>query len=337
MIYEWLKNIVFVWPENFILLGLIPFLIARYIRNERNHKAALLTSAVNVNTPSTFKTNFRHLPFVLRILALICLIMALARPQHQTDQTHAEGEGIDIVLCMDVSASMLTNDIKPSRFQVAKEVAAEFVKSRPVDRIGLVIFGGESFTKCPITSDKNTLLTQLQSLKIKDGGYLADGTLIGEGLAMAVNRVSKGSSKSRVVILLTDGKEEAPVTRIIDPYTATEIAKAENVKVYCIGLGSTEFMIEQMVKDNAGNTVRNDIDETLLTRIAAETGGKYFRATDKSSLQAIYSEIDQLEKSKVEIIRYKEIEEMFIPFVLLALGLLFIELLLRFTIFKTFP
>lgn len=337
MIYDWLKNITFIWPENFILLGIIPFLILRYIKNGSRDHASFLSSAVADNLPDTFKTRFRYLPFVCRILALICLITALARPQHQTQKSRTEGEGIDIVLCMDVSGSMGTTDVPPSRFQVAKEVAIEFVKNRPVDRIGLVIFAGESFTKCPITPDKNTVLSQLQTLKIMDGGYLEIGTLIGEGLAMSVNRISKGSSKSRVVILLTDGKEDAPPTRIVDPETAMEIAKANNVKVYCVGLGSVTSTAEQLVKDVAGNTVRNYIDEGLLTRIAAGTGGKYYRATDKASLQAIYAQIDQLEKSKVETIRYKEVQEMFVPLVLAALAFIMIEVLLKYTVFKKFP
>lgn len=296
-----------------------------------------MTSVLYRQVPQTFKARLRHLPFICRMLALTCLVMALARPQHQTDKSRSEGEGIDIVLCMDVSASMNTSDIKPSRFDVAKEVAVDFVKNRPVDRIGLVVFGGESFTKCPITSDKNTLLSQLQNLKIKDGGYLSDGTLIGEGLATSVDRVSKGAAKSRVVILLTDGKEQAPLTRIIDPETAMEIAKANNVKVYCIGLGSATFTSEQMVTDPDGNTVRNDIDEALLTKIAGNTGGRYYRATDKASLQAIYSQIDQLEKTKVDVIKYKEINEMFIPLVLAALGWLLLEVILRYTLFRKFP
>ena len=206
-----------------------------------------------------------------------------------------------------------------------------------MDRIGLVIFGGESFTKCPITPDKNTLLSQLQNLRVKDGGYLSDGTLIGEGLATSVDRVSRGTGKSRVVILLTDGKEQAPISRIIDPPTAIEIAKANNVKVYCIGLGSATFTSEQMVLDPDGNTVRNDIDEELLNRIAAQTGGRYYRATDKVSLQAIYSQIDQLEKTKVEVIRYKEVKEMFIPLVLAAMAWLVLEIFFRYTVFRKFP
>ncbi|MCH5596931.1 vWA domain-containing protein [Niabella ginsengisoli] len=296
-----------------------------------------MASSINIDTPATFKTKFRHLPFILRMLAVTCLIMALARPQHQTQKSRSEGEGIDIVLCLDVSGSMGTEDVKPYRFVVAKEVAIEFVKNRPVDRIGLVIFAGESFTKCPITPDKNAVLNQLQSLKIMDGGYLETGTLIGEGLAMSVNRISKGTNKSRVIILLTDGKEDAPPTRIIDPEMAMEIAKANNVKVYCIGLGSATSTAEQMVKDVAGNVVRNYIDEALLTRIANSTGGRYYRATDKASLQAIYSQIDRLEKSKVEIIKYKEVQEMFIPLVLAALFWLLLEVVLKFTIFKKFP
>ncbi|WP_346236575.1 vWA domain-containing protein [Niabella insulamsoli] len=337
MIYDWLQNITFVWPENFILLGILPFLIWSYINNERRASGSMMASAVPAKIPETFKNRLRHLPFILRMLALLCLIMALARPQHQTDKSRSEGEGIDIVLCMDVSGSMGTEDVVPNRFSVAKDVAIEFVKNRPVDRIGLVIFAGESFTKSPITSDRNAVLNQLGSLKIMDGGYLETGTLIGEGLAMSVNRISKGTGKSRVVILLTDGKEDAPPTRIIDPEMAMEIAKANNVKVYCIGLGSATRTAEQIVTDIAGNSVRNYIDETLLKRIASNTGGRYYRAIDRPSLQAIYSQIDRLEKSKVEIIKYKEVKEMFIPLVLAALCWLFLEVVLRFTIFKKFP
>lgn len=337
MIYDWLKNIVFVWPENFLLLGLLPFLIWRYIKYGPKDRGSLLVSTINLKTPPTLKTKMRHLPFIFRIFALACLITALARPQHQTKKSRTEGNGIDIVLCLDVSGSMGTEDVKPYRFQVAKEVAMEFVKNRPVDRIGLVIFAGESFTKCPITPDKNAVLEQLQNLKIMDGGYLQVGTLIGEGLATSVNRIIKGTSKSRVIILLTDGKEMAPPTRIIDPLTAMNIAKANNVKVYCIGLGSATFTQEQMVKDELGNTVRNEIDEGLLQKIAATTGGNYYRAVDKASLQSIYSQIDQLEKSKVEIIKYKEVQEMFLPLVLAALALLFVEVLFKYTLFKKFP
>ena len=336
MIYEWLQNIKFIWPENFIFLAIVPFLVWHYLRTRRSRQGSILISSTKYNTPATFKTRCRHLPFILRMMAITCLVMALARPQHQTDMSRSEGEGIDIMLCMDVSGSMGTSDIKPTRFHVARDVAIDFVKNRPVDRIGLVIFSGESFTKCPLTPDKNTLLTQLQDLKIMDGGYLERGTLIGEGLATSINRIIKGNSKSKIVILLTDGKEDAPPTRVIDPLTAIDIAKANNVKVYCIGMGSLIQTDEQLVEGN-GRVVRNYIDEDLLKKIAAETGGKYFRATDRETLQSIYSQIDRMEKSKVEIIKYKEVEEMFVPLVLAALGLLLLEIVLRTTVFKKFP
>ncbi|WP_300604715.1 VWA domain-containing protein [Niabella sp.] len=332
MIYDWFQNIKFIWPENFIFLALIPFLIAQYIKNGKRGKGAILTSGLQAKIPGTFRTRFRHLPFILRLIGIACLVTALARPQHQQDLTRSEGEGIDIMLAMDVSGSMLTQDIKPRRFTVAKEVAIEFVKSRPTDRIGLVIFSGEAFTKVPLTPDKATLLDQLMRLKVMDDGYLEPGTLIGEGLATAVNRISKGSSKTKVVILLTDGKEDAPPTRIIDPDMALEIAKANKVRVYCIGLGVSEFTEEQMASG-----VRNFLDEDLLKKIAGQTGGQYYHAVDKTSLQAIYNQIDKLEKTKVEIIRYKQTEEMFLPLALAALAFLLIEVLLRYTWFKRFP
>lgn len=297
----------------------------------------MLSSGVRTNIPQTFKVKFRHLPFILRLISILCLVMALARPQHQTAMTRSEGEGIDIMLCLDVSGSMATPDVKPYRFRVAKEVAIEFVKNRPLDRMGLVIFAGESFTKVPLTYDKNAVLNQLNNLKIMDGGHLEPGTLIGEGLATSVNRIIKGKSKSKVIILLTDGKEDSPPTRIIDPLMAMEIAKANNVKVYSIGLGSNLNTTDQLVKGAGGIVVRNYIDEELLTRIAKETGGRYYRATDKASLEAIYSQIDGLEKSKVEIVKYHEIKEMFLPLVLAALGWLLLEVIVRYTLFRRYP
>jgi Ca-activated chloride channel family protein len=334
--YEWIKNITFIHPENFIFLAMIPLLIGYSIINENKKYGAILSSGIT-KMPRSFKIRFRYLPFVLRIFSVICLVIALARPQHQTALTRSEGEGIDIILCMDVSGSMATEDIKPYRFRVAKDVAIEFVKKRPVDRIGLVIFSGESFTKVPLTFDRNTLLNQLNALKIMDGGYLEPGTLIGEGLAASVNRIIKGKSKSKVIILLTDGKEDAPPTRMIDPEKATEIAKVNQVRVYCIGLGSNINTSNQFVRGEKGNVIQNYIDEKLLQNIAQETGGKYYRATDKAALQAIYSQIDHLEKSKVTIINYTNSEELFLPFVLAALVFLSLEVILKCTVFRKFP
>jgi Ca-activated chloride channel family protein len=266
-----------------------------------------------------------------------CLIVALARPQKRNDEQRSEGEGIDIVLCMDVSGSMGSRDILPSRMDVAKEMAEEFVRSRPIDRIGLVIFSGESFTQCPITTDRNTLISQIRTLESRR--YLKDGTVIGEGLATAVDRLTKSASKTKVIILITDGKEDAPDTRLIDPLTALEIAKAQQVKVYTIGMGAMPSSIVEVTgnKQKKKNPAIDFIDEELLGRIAGETGGKYFRARDKEGLKNIYSQIDKLEKSKIDITSFKRFEEKFLPFILAALGFLLLEVILRLTVFRKFP
>ncbi len=336
MLYDWIKNIDFAYPENFMLFGLVPILVWWYVRRYEKNQPAMKVSAAGAFKVKTAKNYFRHLPFILRMLAVVALIVAVARPQRRNDQTLTQGEGIDIVLCMDVSGSMGSRDILPSRMDVAKDVAIDFVLSRPVDRIGLVIFSGESFSQVPLTTDRNTLVSQIQSLESRR--YLKDGTVIGEGLATAVDRLSKSTAKSKVIILLTDGKEDAPDTRLIDPLTALEIAKAKGVKVYSIGMGARPSTIVEISESRGPrNPAMDFIDEALLQRIADETGGKYFRARDKEGLQHIYRQIDQMEKSKVEVTSYKRHLELFLPFVLAALGLLFLEVVLRFTIFKRFP
>jgi Ca-activated chloride channel homolog len=337
MLYDWIKNIDFAYPENFILLGLIPFLIWWYVKKYNSKQTAIKVSTTHTFTVSSAKNYFRHLPFIFRLLAVAALIVAVARPQKRNDQRQTQGEGIDIVLCMDVSGSMGSRDILPSRMDVAKEVAVDFVLSRPIDRIGLVIFSGESFSQVPITTDRNTLVTQIQSLESRR--YLKDGTVIGEGLATAVDRLSKSNAKSKVIILLTDGKEDAPDTRLIDPLTALEIAKTKGVKVYSIGMGAVPSNIVEIAGAKPGqkNPAMDFLDEGLLQRIANETGGRYFRARDKEGLQNIYKQIDQLEKSKVEITSYKRHEELFLPLMLAALAFLFLEILLRYTVLRRFP
>ena len=287
-------------------------------------------------TVYSFKNVLRHLPFALRLLALCCIILALARPQKHNDEQLRKGQGIDIVLSIDVSGSMLSQDFVPNRLEVAKQVAEDFIRGRPIDRIGLVIFSGESYTLCPITTDKGTLLTEVNGLR---SGMLQDGTLIGEGLATAVDRLSKSDAKSKVVILLTDGKEEAPETRLIDPLTALEIAKAQRVKVYTIGMSAQNAQsVPEVVGGKKGRSATdNFLDEQLLRRIAGETGGEYFRARDRLSLQNIYRQIDQMEKSKIEVQSLRHYQEEFIPLLLIALGLLFLELVIRFTFLKKFP
>lgn len=335
MFYDWIKNIDFAYPQVFGLFALIPVMIWWYARKYQDRQGSVKVSSIHAFNTSSWKNSFRYFPFILRLLAISCIILALARPQKRNDEEITRGEGIDIILSIDVSGSMLSKDFLPNRLEVAKEVAAEFVRSRPVDRIGLVIFSGESFTQCPITTDKNALLTQIEGLR---SGLLQDGTLIGEGLATAVNRLSKSISKSKVVILLTDGKEEPPENRLIDPLTALEIAKAQKVKVYTIGMALEGYIpVEEKTRKGTKKTMKVYLDEDILKRISSETGGQYFRAMDKTGLKEIYNQIDKLEKSKIEISSLKRSEEKFFLFVMAALGLLFLEILLRFTIFRKFP
>ena len=336
MFYDWIKHIHFAYPENFLLFGLIPFLIIWYTRKYNRQQGTIHVSASKAFAVSSARVYFRHIPFILRLVALSALVMALAKPQKRNDQQRTEGEGIDIVLCMDVSGSMGSRDILPSRMEVAKEMAEDFVRNRPIDRIGLVVFSGESFTQCPVTTDKNMLIAQIQTLESRR--YLKDGTVIGEGLATAVDRLSKSDAKSKVIILITDGKEDPPETRLIDPLTALEVARSRGVKVYTIGMGATASPIVEITGHKTEkNPAADFIDEQLLRKIAEETGGRYFRARDKEGLKNIYNQIDTMEKSKVEVIAYKKVEELFVPFVLVALGLLFAEVLLRFTLFRRFP
>ena len=338
MFYDWIKHMDFAYPMAFGLFVFVPLMIWWYLKRYNRRQATIKVSSASAFTVSSFKNLLIHFPFVFRVLAVAALIIALARPQKRNDQEHLQGEGIDIVLCMDVSGSMGSRDILPSRMEVAKEVAENFVMARPVDRIGLVVFSGESFTQCPITTDRNTLIRQIQSLESRR--FLKDGTVIGEGLATAVDRLSKSESKSKVIILITDGKEDPPDTRLIDPLTALEIAKAHAVKVYTIGMGaiaSTVVEITDNQQTQRKNPALDFIDEQLLRKIAEETGGRYFRAKDKEGLQNIYAQIDQLEKSKIDVVSYKRYQELFIPFVLVALGLLLLDVLLRTTLLRKFP
>ncbi len=327
----------FAYPVAFGLFALLPILIWWYVKKYSRNQPTIKVSTTHAFTVSSWKNRFRHLPFIFRLLALSCLILALARPQKKNNEQRTEGEGIDIMLCMDVSGSMGSTDIPPSRMDVAKEVAEEFVRSRPVDRIGLVIFSGESFSQCPLTNDRNTLITQIQKLESRT--FLKDGTVIGEGLATAVDRLSKSPSKSKVIILITDGKEDAPDTRLIDPLTALDIAKSKGVKVYTIGMGAMPTTIVEVTgnRNKPKNPNIDFIDEALLRKIAVETGGQYFRARDKQGLKDTYSQIDTLEKSKIDITSFNRSEERFLPFVLAALAFLFLEMIFKFTFFRKFP
>lgn len=331
MLYEWLTNIEFAnnWVLPFLLI--LPVLAWMHFRSSGS-KPAMTVSTLSWFRVKTAKNVTMHFPFWLRLLALACLILALARPQTKNVTSKFKGEGIDIVLCMDVSGSMLSQDFRPNRLAVARQMAGDFVKGRPVDQIGLVIFAGESFTQYPLSSDHAGLMEQIRGIS---PGMLQDGTLIGEGLATSVERLSSSKGRSKVVILLTDGNEQPPETRIIDPVTALEIAKSKSVKVYTIGMGARAGTYpEQGVARSQSSAF---LDETLLKRIADQTGGAYFRATDAQGLQLIYDQIDKLEKSDVEVVTRERFDEHFIYFIIGTLFFLLIEQILKYTLLRTFP
>ena len=333
LLYNLFQQIEFkyIWVLPF-LLGL-PVIAWFYFRTTGWRKSAMRVSTTHAFSVRTARNAWVHFPFWLRLLAVGCIVLALARPQIRNVSSRSKGQGIDIVLCLDVSGSMLSQDVIPNRLEVAKQTAIDFVKQRPVDQIGLVIFSGESFTQFPVSTDHAGLMEQIAGLK---SGMLIDGTVIGEGLATSVERIKMSKARSKVIVLLTDGNEQPPNTRLIDPVTALEIAKAKGVKVYTIGLGASgaRTVEEQGVPRNQGAAY---LDETLLKRIAAGTNGLYFRATDRESLAEIYRQIDRLEKSEVQVVTRTRFQELFPYFLLAALFFLFIDILLRYTTLKTFP
>jgi Ca-activated chloride channel homolog len=334
VIFDYFNNISFGHPLFLALFALFPLLIYwKFAKSKKQVAAIKISSTRGLSGISSWKNMFQQVPFVLRLLALSCIIIALARPQIRFDESQTEGEGVDIILCIDVSGSMTAQDFTPNRMEAAKKVAADFVDNRPSDRIGVVIFAGESFTQCPLTTDHYILKSQIAQIR---NGLLEDGTAIGSGLATSVDRLRNSKSKSKVIILLTDGVNNGG---LIDPNTAKEIAKTFKIKVYTIGVG-TDGYAPTPVSTPLGIVMQNEkvaIDEKLLQNIANETGGKYFRATDNNSLQHIYKEIDRLEKSKVEITTFHRFTEKFYPLIFLAMGLLLLEIILKFCVFKKFP
>ena len=331
MLYDYFEHISFanVWVLPFLML--LPVIVWLRYTTFGKLKSSFTLSTAGGTQYKTAKNYLMQVPFWLRLLTLACLLLALARPQIRDVQSRNKGEGIDIVLCMDISGSMLSQDFSPNRLEAAKSVAADFVRSRPVDRLALVVFSGESFTLSPLTTNHEVILQQIKSLR---SGMLQDGTLIGEGLAKSVERLSSvGGAKSKVVILLTDGKEEAPDTRIIDPLTALQIAKVKGVKVYTIGMVGDPIM----QRSTQNFTPTSNLDDALLQRIGRETGGAYFRARDKETLSIVYAQIDRLEKSSFERITKTRVEEQFMYLLLAALLFLFLEVILRYTVLRSFP
>ena len=326
----------FASPYYLWLLAALPLLIGWYVRQLRHGDPAIRIASVDAaaGAPKTLRCRLRHLPFALRIAALGLLIVALARPQGIEEHARTHTEGIDIVLAIDVSGSMLARDFKPDRITAAKEVAGDFIADRRGDRLGLVVFAGEAFTQSPLTTDQSTLQTLLGRIR---SGLIEDGTAIGNGLATAINRLRESEAKSKVIILLTDGVNNRGE---IAPLTAAEIAQAQGIRVYTIGVG-TQGMAPYPAVDMFGQMTfvqqKVEIDEQTLRDIAAQTGGRYFRATDKAKLKAIYDEINQLEKSKIELFEHITYHEYFLDWVLGALALLLLEFLLRNFVLKRIP
>lgn len=326
------KGLSFAHPWMFLLLLAIPLLLWWQYRKRNTQPALRVTTLAGIQNvkPST-RVRMRPLLTVLRVLSLVFLTIALARPQSSNINETIDSDGIDIMLSIDVSGSMLAEDLKPNRIEAAKKVALDFIDSRPTDRIGLVIFSGESFTQCPITIDHDVLKTQLSAIR---SGLLVDGTAIGEGLATAVDRIRTSNGKSRIIILLTDGVNNQGK---IGPELALEIAKAYKIRVYTIGVGTRGEALYPMPTPNGiiKQMVPVEIDEALLQKISGETGGRYFRATNNASLQSIYKEIDKLEKTKVEISSFKQYAELFFPFAMAAIVCLLLEAVLRYTYFRS--
>lgn len=329
------KDISFAYPWILYFLAVIPILIAWYIWQGRKKQAAIKYSnlAIFKNIPATLKERLRHLPFALRMLALIFLIIALARPQNFSAGQNINAEGIDIAITLDISGSMLAEDFKPNRLEAAKKVIDKFISGRTTDRIGLVIFSREAFTQCPLTIDYSVLRNLLADIKT---GMIEDGTAIGNGIANAINRLKDSEAKSKVIILLTDGVNNAGE---VDPLSAAEIAAKYGIRIYTIGVG-TKGEAPYPVQTPFGvryQMMPVEIDEALLKKISDITGGQYFRATDNRTLEEIYNKIDKMEKTKIEIMSYKNAKELFAGW--LELGFLFIilELAVSKTILRKLP
>ncbi|MGN0236703.1 MAG: vWA domain-containing protein [Lepagella sp.] len=316
----------------FLLILLIP-LVAWYVWKWRKSDPSVGISTVapilSFGTP--YKVWMMHVAFALQVIAVGAIIVALARPQTHDSQHSSSIEGTDIVLALDISSSMLANDLQPNRIQAAKEVASKFVSRREHDNIGLVVFSGESLSLMPLTTDRASVINAIAAAQT---GALNDGTAIGDGIASAINRLISGQAKSKSIILLTDGTNNAGD---VAPATAAQIAKQKGIRIYAIGVGTNGSI---QITDPYGfstTTMETKIDEAALKSIASTTGGKYFRATDTHTLRNVFAEIDKLEKSKINVNNYTQTEENFLPWILIAVAALAISLLLRYTLLRRVP
>ena len=328
-----MNGITYEQPMFLYMLLLLPFMIAFYILKQQKSHASLRMPGLHQfdKAGTTFRNYLRHILFAFRMIAITLLIFVLARPQSTDSFQNSTTEGIDIVMALDISGSMLARDFKPDRLEASKDVATEFISGRPYDRIGLVVFSGESFTQCPLTTDHAVLINLMREV---ESGMIEDGTAIGMGLATAVNRIKDSEAKSKVIILLTDGVNNRGE---IAPATAADIAKTFGVRVYTIGVG-TQGTAPYPVQTPFGMQYRDmpvEIDEDILREIAFATGGRYFRATDNNKLIQVYSEIDKLEKSIIDVRQFNRKEEKFLVPALLAFCLFGLEIIARNTIFRS--
>jgi Ca-activated chloride channel family protein len=330
-----MNNITFANPNLlYLLIIVVPIIVWYVFNNKRTHASIQVSTIKGIGQNHlTYKHILRHVVFGFRILAIVLIIFAIARPQSILSWRNEESEGIDIVLALDVSSSMLARDFQPDRLEAAKDLAIQFIAGRSNDRIGLVVFSGESFTQCPLTTDQAVLINLFRDLK---SGMIEDGTAIGMGLATAVSRIKDSDAQSKVIILLTDGVNNQGA---IAPATAAELAQTFGIRVYTIGVG-TEGMAPYPVNTPFGIQFKNmlvEIDEEILQNIATSTGGEYFRATDNNKLKQIYEQIDQLEKSKIEVKEFSQKDEEFLLFVLFAALLLLSDMILRNTLLRQIP
>lgn len=327
-----MNRMSFANPDFLYLLLIIPAIIAFYILKQHKTSAALMMPGLKPleKLDTTFRNFLQHILFTIRMIAVLLLIIVLARPQSTDKFQDVSTEGIDIILTLDISGSMLARDFKPDRLEASKDVATEFISGRPYDRIGLVVFSGESFTQCPLTTDHAVLINLMREIQ---SGMIEDGTAIGMGLANAVNRIKDSEAKSKVIILLTDGINNRGE---IAPATAAGIAKTFGIRVYTIGVG-TQGMAPYPVQTPFGIQYQNmpvEIDEAILKEIAQTTGGRYFRATDNDKLVQVYNEIDKLEKSKIDVKQFIRKEERYLIPAMIAFCLLAFEMLIRYTVLR---
>ncbi len=335
--FEFFNDITFANKELLWLFLIIPIIIAWYVWKNKLYHAELKVSSIDgfVGIKKSLKTRFRHILIVLRIFSVGLLIIVLARPQSRSSWKDVKTEGIDIVMALDISGSMLAKDFKPNRLEASKEVAQDFIDNRPNDRIGLVVFSGESFTQCPLTTDHAVIKNLFAGIRT---GMVKDGTAIGNGLATAVTRVKDSKAKSKVVILLTDGVNNQGA---VAPLTAAEIAKVFGIRVYTIGVGTIGKALAPIAMYPDGSYqfgyVDVNIDEKMLGEIANMTGAKYFRATDNDKLKDIYKEIDRLEKTIFEEKNFTNKAEHFLPFAICAALLLLLEFILKNKVYRSIP